>query len=128
MALATRVFDGVARATHWKAVCQAVWLAWHAFTPRVEIGSIPAPENVENPMYCHAFHSFSALKKHGIPITVPDLAGPGGRVFLCFPMILTTPKFSESWRLYLLTGTSVLTLPSRAHPQDDVRRQATPSN
>ena len=29
VALATRVFDGVASATYWKAVCQMVWLAQH---------------------------------------------------------------------------------------------------
>ena len=49
---------GVALATRNKAVCQAVWPAWHALTPRVEIGSMPASENVENPMYCHTFHYF----------------------------------------------------------------------
>ena len=32
------------------------------------------------------------------------------------------------WRTDPMTRTSDPTLPSRAHPQDDVRRQATPSN
>ena len=68
------------------------------------------------------------FEKHGIPILRPDLEGPGERIPKCKPMISVTPKFSEIQRLYLMFWTSDPTLPSRAHPQDDVRRQATPSN
>ena len=35
---------------------------------------------------------------------------------------------TDFWRPYPTTRTSVPTPPSRAHPQDDVSRQATPSN
>ena len=42
-------------------------------------------------------------------------------------MISIGPKVGAPQRTDLLTGTPVPTLPSRAHPQDDVRRQATPS-
>ena len=59
MSLPTRGPDGVALVTRNKAVCQAVWPAWHLFFPNVDFGSIPAPENVGNHMYCHAFHEFS---------------------------------------------------------------------
>ena len=42
-----------------------VWPAPHALTPRVEIGSFPAPQNVENYMYCHAFHYAWGSKNMG---------------------------------------------------------------
>ena len=61
----TRVFDGAGRLTRNKAACQAVWPAPHALTPRVEICNIPAPQNVENPRYCHAFHYFWGSKNMG---------------------------------------------------------------
>ena len=48
---------------HTKQGCLSSGVAGVALIfPHVDFGSIPAPENVENHMYCHAFHEFSGSK------------------------------------------------------------------
>ena len=55
------------------------------------------------------------------PIRRQDLGGPRGRSGQIKTPISTTPNFGGFWRPYPTTRTSAPTLPSRAHPKDDVR-------
>ena len=78
VSLPTRVFDGVALVTRTKAVCQAVWPAWHA------LGSGPPKRRKSHARSC--IFAIFGLKKHKIHTIGPDLEGPRGQTpYLSYP-------------------------------------------
>ena len=83
---------------------------------------IPKPSKIiENHTYYHAFHEFLSRLAYNRARFRGNPRTKARRESIDL-------DDGESQRSWATSRTSVPTLPSRAHPQDDMSRQATPSN